>query len=53
MPPDYENLPTPDQRVLANEEIKSFKKTLEKTIEDESQSSSATEGSILKKIQSK
>ena len=53
LPPDYENLPTPDQRVLANEEIKSFKKTLEKTIEDESQSSSATEGSILKKIQSK
>ena len=53
LPPDYENLPTPGKKVLENEEIKSFQKTLENTIEDNSQSSSTTEGSILKKIQSK
>ena len=53
LPPDYENLPLPDQQALSNEEISSFQKTLEKTIEDDSQSSSTTEGSILKKIQSK
>ena len=53
LPPDYENLPLPDQKVLANEEITSFKKTLENTIEDNSQSSDTTERSILKKIQSK
>ena len=53
LPPDYENLPLPDQKVLTNEEITSFKKTLENTIEDNSQSSGTTEGSILKKIQSK
>ena len=53
LPPDYENLPLPDQQALSNEEISSFQKTLENTIEDNSQSSSTTEGSILKKIQSK
>ena len=53
LPPDYENLPLPDQKVLANEEITSFKKTLENTIEDNSQSSDTTERSILKKIRSK
>ena len=53
MPPDYENLPTPDERVTAKEEILSFKKTLGTSIEDNSSSSSSTEESILKKIQSK
>jgi hypothetical protein len=52
LPPDYENLPLPDQNSLAEEEISSFKKSLEKTIEDDTTSSSSTEGSILKKIQS-
>ena len=53
LPPDYENLPLPDQKALVNEEISSFKKTLENTLEDNSQSSGTTEESILKKIQSK
>ena len=35
-----------------NRKIASFKKSLEKTIEDDTPSSSSTEGSILKKIQS-
>ena len=52
LPPDYENLPLPDQNSLAEEEVSSFKKSLEKTIEDDTPSSSSTEGSILKKIQS-
>ena len=53
MPPDYENLPTPDERVTAKEEILSFKKTLGTSIEDNSSKSSSTEDSILKQIQSK
>ena len=55
LPPDYENLPTPDERIAATEEISTFEKTLGTSIEDEdnSSTSSSTEESILKKIQSK
>ena len=53
LPPDYENLPTPDERSAAAEEISIFEKTLETSIEDNSSSSSSVEDSILKKIQSK
>ena len=53
MPPDYENLPTPDERIAAREEISTFEKTLGTSIEDSSTTSSSTENSILKKIQSK
>ena len=53
LPPDYENLPTPDERVTAKEEISSFKKALGTSIEDNSSKSSSTEDSILKQIQSK
>ena len=53
LPPDYENLPTPDERITAREEISDFEKNLESLIEDETSSSSSVEGSILKKIQSK
>ena len=53
MPPDYENLPTPEERVAAKEEISTFEKSLGTSIEDNSPSSSSTEGFILKKIQSK
>ena len=53
LPPDYENLPTPDERITAREEISDFEKNLESLIEDETTSSSSVEGSILKKIQSK
>ena len=53
MPPDYENLPTPEERVAAKEEISNFEKSLGASIEDNSPSSTSTEGFILKKIQSK
>ena len=52
LPPDFENLPTPDERATAEEEIFVFKKTLENSIEEES-SSGSVENSILKKIKSK
>ena len=56
-PPDYENLPTPDERIAATEEISNFEKSLETTIEasieDNSPTSSSVEASILKKIRSK
>ena len=53
MPPDYENLPTPDERAIAKEEISTFEKTLGTSIEDSSTTSSSAENSILKKIRSK
>ena len=52
MPPDYENLPPPEERVAAKEEISNFEKSLGTSIEDSSPSSTSTEGFILKKIQS-
>jgi len=53
MPPDYENLPSPSERTVAREEISIFEKTLGTSIEDSSSTSSSTEDTILKKIQSK
>jgi len=53
LPPDYENLPTPDEKIVAAEELSSFKETLSSSIEDSEPSSDSTERSILKKIQSK
>ena len=53
MPPDYENLPTPDERIAAREEISDFEKSLETSIEDNSSTPSSAESSILKQIQSK
>ena len=53
LPPDYKNLPTPDERIAATEEISTFEKTLEASIEDNSSTPSSVEDSILKKIQSK
>ena len=53
MPPDYENLPTPDERIAAKEEISDFEKSLGISIEDNSSTSSSAESSILKQIQSK
>ena len=52
MPPDYENLPTPEERIAAKKEISTFEKSLGISIEDSSPSSTSTEGFILKKIQS-
>ena len=53
LPPDFENLPSPDDRIVENDEISSFEKKLEETIETETSSSGSIEDSILKKIQSK
>jgi hypothetical protein len=52
MPPDYSNLPTPEDRVAAMEEISDFEKSLGTSIEDNSSPESSTEESILKKIKS-
>ena len=54
LPPDYENLPTPEERIAAKKEISAFEKSLGTSIEDNSPSpsSTSTEGFILKKIQS-
>ena len=52
MPPDYKNLPTPDERAAAMKEISTFEKTLGTSIEKNSSGSSSAESSILKKIQS-
>ena len=53
MPPDYENLPTPGERIAAKEEISDFEKSLGISIEDNSSTSSSAESSILKQIRSK
>ena len=53
LPPDYENLPTPDEEVANQKEISNFEKTLGASIEDNSSTSSSAEESILKKIRSK
>tara|TARA_B100001765_G_C19374463_1_gene280609 strand:- start:153 stop:464 length:312 start_codon:yes stop_codon:yes gene_type:complete len=51
LPPDFENLPSPDHRELAQEEISIFEKSLEEinTIEEVS-SAGSTEDLILEKI---
>ena len=57
LPPDYENLPIPDERIAATEEISTFEKNLGASIEENSSTSTSTsrstEESILKKIRSK
>ena len=53
LPPDFENLPTPQERSAASEEISIFEKDLENSIEDNTPSTNSVEDSIIKKIQSK
>ena len=53
LPPDFENLPAPDEKIATAEEISIFENVLETSIEDDSSTSSSVEDSILKKIQSK
>ena len=53
LPPDFENLPTPDERNTAIEEISNFEKTLGTSIEETSSSQSSVEELILRKIQQK
>ena len=50
LPPDYENLPSPDERKMASEEITVFEEKLGESIEEASDSSTTTEESILKEI---
>ena len=52
LPPDYENLPIPNEETVI-EEISTFEKNLGTLIEDNSSRSSSVEDSILKKIRSK
>ena len=52
LPPDFENLPIPDERIADIEEDSIFEKTLEDSTEDNSSASDSVENSILKKIQS-
>ena len=53
LPPDFENLPIPDQGIADIEEDSIFENTLENSIEENSSASDSVENSILKKIQSK
>ena len=53
IPPDFEDLPTPDELSTETAEISDFEKDLEISIEDNSSTSSSVEDSILKKIRSK
>ena len=53
LPPDFENLPIPDEGIADIEEDSIFEKTLEDSTEENSPVSDSVENSILKKIQSK
>ena len=49
LPPDYENLPIPDERIADIEEDSIFENTLENSIEENSSATDSVENSILKK----
>ena len=53
IPPDFEDLPTPDELSGETAEISEFEKSLEISIEDTSSAPGSVEDSILKKIRSK
>ena len=53
LPPDFENLPDPDEKDLVLEENSIFQNTLEGEDEEDLPGSKSVESSILKKIQSK
>ena len=53
LPPDFENLPTPDEAPILLEESSIFENILEDDGKADSPESKSTESSILKKIQSK
>ena len=55
LPPNFETLPSPDERRIAKQEISSFEETLKNTSlnEEDSLSSSSVEESILNKIRKK
>ena len=49
LPPDFENLPTPDEKAAAVEDVLSIERELESSIENNSSSSTSLEESVLKK----
>ena len=53
LPPDYENLPVPDDSEITLDEESIFQNTLEGEEEEDTAKSDSIEKSILKKIQSK
>ena len=53
LPPDFENLPMPDDEIQQVDENLLFEGTLETETKDNSAASGSVETSILKKIQSK
>ena len=53
IPPDFEDLPTPDELSVGAAEISDFEKSLEISIEDNSSATDSVEDSILKKNRSK
>ena len=53
LPPDFENLPIPDEGIADIEEDSMFEKTLEDSTEENLPVSDSVENSILKKVQSK
>ena len=53
LPPDFENLPIPDEEITGIEEVSIFEKALEDSTEENLPVSDSVENSILKKIQSK
>ncbi len=50
LPPDFENLPTPEDGSIEKEEVAIFENVLETATEETSSGSSSTEGAILEKI---
>ena len=53
LPPDYGNLPTPDEKIIASEEKFIFEEIVENSSEDNTSASGSVENSILRKIRSK
>ena len=53
LPPDFENLPSPEETITATEDLSEFEKNMKSASEEQISSSSSAEDSILKKIQSK
>tara|TARA_B100000029_G_scaffold177901_1_gene175274 strand:- start:1075 stop:1383 length:309 start_codon:yes stop_codon:yes gene_type:complete len=53
LPPDFENLPSPEDKDLSEIEVSTFEKNLENAIEEETGPTGSIEDSIIKKIQKK
>jgi len=51
LPPDFQDLPLPDERIIVKEETSNFEKAIEEAVIEETSATSSIEQSILKKIQ--